>query len=180
MDEKISRREFAKRLATGAAFLALQPSCSSTQSSRPEGQLLRNDLTDLSGTLLFDDAARQAAADDFGHIVHQLPTAVLKPGSIDDIVKLVQFANRRGLKVAMRGNGHAMFGQAQVDAGVVIDSSTLNSVRVIDIGGRPAIEAGPGALWGAVLDTAYAHKLTPPVNVPFFLSVAVQSVRADL
>jgi len=129
------------------------------------GQLLRNDLADLSGTLLFDDAARQAAADDFGHIVHRLPIAVLKPGSVQDIVKLVQFANRRDLKVAMRGNGHAMFGQAQVEGGVVIDSSTLNSVRVINSGGRPAIEAGPGALWGAVLDAAYAEKLTPPANV---------------
>ena len=165
MERRISRREFGKRLATGAALLGLQPSCTSTQRSLPTGQLLRNDLTDLSGTLLFDDAARQAAADDFGHIVHRLPTAVLKPGSVEDIVKLVQFANRRGLKVAMRGNGHAMFGQAQVDGGVVIDSSTLNSVRVINSGGRPAIEAGPGALWGAVLDAAYAHKLTPPVNV---------------
>src|SRR5215510_10432235 len=174
MDRRISRREFGKRLAkvaSGVALLALQPSCTSTQRSLPTGQLLRNDLKGLSGTLLFDDAARQAAADDFGHIVHHLPTAVLKPGSIQDIVKLVQFANRRRLKVAMRGNGHAMFGQAQVDAGVVIDSSTLNSVRVINSGGRPAIEAGPGALWGAVLDTAYTHKLTPPVNVPFFLSV---------
>jgi cytokinin dehydrogenase len=91
--------------------------------------LLRNDLTDLSGTLLFDDAARQTAADDFGHILHRLPLAVLKPGSVQDIVKLVQFANRRDLKVAIRGNGHAMFGQTQVEGGVVIDSNTLNSVR---------------------------------------------------
>ena len=118
MERKISRREFGKRLtrvASGAALLALQPSCTSTQGSLPAGQLLRNDLMDLSGTLLFDDAARQAAADDFGHIVHQLPTAVLKPGSIQDIVKLVQFANRHGVKVSMRGQGHAMLGQSQVN-----------------------------------------------------------------
>src|SRR4030095_4666593 len=144
MERRISRREFGKtlaRVASGAALLALQPSCTSTQRSLPLGQLLRNDLTDLSGTLLFGDAERQAAADDFGHIVHRLPTAVLKPGSIEDIVMLVQFANRRGLKVAMRGNGHAMFGQAQVDAGVVIYSSTLNSVRIIKYGGRPRLQA---------------------------------------
>ena len=171
MERRISRREFGKRLATGAALLALHPSCTSTQPSLPKGQLLRNDLTDLSGTLLFGDAERQAAADDFGHIVHRMPVAVLRPGSVDDVVKLVRFANQHGVKVAMRGNGHAMFGQAQVDTGVVIDSSTLNSVRVIDVGGRPAIEAGPGALWGAVLDVAYARKLTPLVTVPHFLSV---------
>ncbi len=172
MERKISRREFAKRLATGAVLLALQPSCSFLLRPLPMGQLLRNDLTDLSGTLLFEDAARKAAADDFGHIVHRLPTAVLKPGSAQDIVKLLQFANRRGLKVAMRGQGHAMFGQTQVEAGVVVDSSALNAVRIIRSGGGPAIEAGPGALWGQVLDAAYADKLTPPVNVdPTYLSV---------
>ena len=174
MERRISRREFGKRLAgvaSGAALLGLQPSCTSLAPSLPMGQLLRNDLTDLSGILHFGEAERQAAADDFGHIVHRMPIAVLKPGSIEDVVKLVRFANQRGLKVAMRGNGHAWFGQAQVDAGVVIDSSTLNSVRVIEVGGRPAIEAGPGALWGAVYDAAYARKLRPPVSVPYFLSV---------
>jgi cytokinin dehydrogenase len=135
------------------------------------GQLLRSDLTDLAGALQFGDAERQAAAEDFGNIVHQMPVAVLRPGSANDVVKLVRFANRRSLKVAMRGNGHSTFGQAQVDTGVVIDSSALNSIRVIDVGGRPAIEAGPGALWSAVLDAAYARKLTVPVTVPFFLSV---------
>jgi cytokinin dehydrogenase len=168
MERRISRREFGKRLArvtSGAALLALHPSCTSTQPSLSKGQLLRNDLTDLSGTLLLDDAARQAAADDFGHIVRRLPLAVLKPGSVQDIVKLLQFANRRDLKVAIRGNGHAMFGQTQVEGGVVIDSSTLNSVRVINSGGRRVVETSPGALWGSVLDAPYAEKLTPPVNV---------------
>jgi len=167
MEPRISRREFGKRLAgvaSGAALFALQPSCTSTE-PLPMGQLSRNDLTNLSGTLLFDDAARQAAADDFGHIVRRLPLAVLKPGSAQDIVKLVQFASRRGLKVAIRGNGHAMFGETQVDGGVVIDSSTLNSVRVIDSSGRRVVEASAGALWGSVLDAAYGEKLTPPVNV---------------
>lgn len=74
-------------------------------------------LTRLGGrSTLYYDTARQAAADDFGHIVHRLPTAVLKPGSIQDIVKLVQFANRHGVKVSIRGHGYAMFGQTQVEA----------------------------------------------------------------
>jgi FAD/FMN-containing dehydrogenase len=135
------------------------------------GQLLRSDLTDLAGAFQFGAAERQVAAEDFGNIIHQTPIAVLRPGSANDVAKLVRFANSHGLKVAMRGNGHSMFGQAQVDAGVVIASSTLNSIRVIDVDGRPAIEAGPGALWSAVLDAAYARKLTVPVTVPFFLSV---------
>lgn len=106
MERRISRRDFTRTLATGAALLAL-PSCRSLSPSLPMGQRLRNDLTGLSGTLLFDDATRQAAADDFGRIVHRSPIAVLKPGSAQDVVKLVQFANRHGLKVATRGRGHS-------------------------------------------------------------------------
>ena len=38
--------------------------------------------------------------------------------------------------------------------------------------GAPAIEAGAGALWGQVVDLAYAAQLTPVVNVdPVYLSV---------
>ena len=171
MNRRMSRREFGKKLAraaSGAAFLALAPSCAPTQPSLSMGQLLRNDLTGLDGTLLFDDPARQAAADDFGRIVHRSPIAVLKPGSAQDIVKLVQFANRHGLKIAPRGRAHSFFGQTQVEGGVVIDSSSLNSVRVIDLG---TVEIGAGAQWSAVVNAAYAQKRTPPVIVDIFLSV---------
>jgi len=171
MERRITRREFGKKLArvaSGAAFLALAPSCAPMQRTLPMGQLLRNDLTGLSGTLLFDDLARQAAADDFGRIVHRQPIAVLKPGSAQDIVKLVHFANRHGLKVAPRGRAHSFFGQTQVEEGVVIDSSSLNSVRIIDSG---AVEIGAGAQWSAVVMAANASKRTPPVIVDTFLSV---------
>src|SRR3972149_252330 len=101
MERRMSRREFGKKLArvaSGAAFLALQPSRTFAQPSMPMGQLLRDDLTGLSGTLLFDDATRQAAAGDFGRIVHRSPIAVLYPGSVQDIVKLISFANPPGPK----------------------------------------------------------------------------------
>src|SRR2546421_8733914 len=103
MQPNISRRDFGKRLAGGAALLALQP----TWNYLAAAQSLRNDLKDLKGELYFDDAVLQAAADDFGHVVHKKPTAMLRPGDAQDIAKLVQFANRQGLRVAMRGQGHS-------------------------------------------------------------------------
>jgi cytokinin dehydrogenase len=175
MNGYLSRREFGKRLATfasGTAILAQLPSCASMRHPAPTAQELGNDLTDLGGALSTDDAPRQAAAADFGQIVHRQPIAVLKPRAVEDVAKMVEFANRRGLKVAMRGQGHAMFGQSQVEGGVVIDSNSLNSVRMITLRGAPAIEAGAGALWGQVVDLAYGAKMTPVVNVdPVYLSV---------
>jgi hypothetical protein len=52
MQRNISRRDFGKRLAGGAALLALQ----SAWNYRAAAQSLRNDLKDLKGELYFDDA----------------------------------------------------------------------------------------------------------------------------
>jgi cytokinin dehydrogenase len=167
MERSISRRAFAQRLAAATAVVALQPSWS----FRAAGQSLRDDLKNLSGELGFDDATLQAAADDFGHIVRKMPAAVLRPGGAQDIAQLIQFANQRGLKVATRGRGHSFLGQTQVEGGVVIDSSTLNSVRIVKSGAGGIAEIGAGAQWSAVVSAANAEKLTPPVIVDTFLSV---------
>ena len=84
-------------------------------------------VPDLDGELTTDPAALAAVADDFGHLVHRTPLAVLRPGSVGDVVALVRYANRHGIAVSMRGQGHSTNGQSQVHAGVVIDSSTLGA-----------------------------------------------------
>ncbi|MFL4969546.1 MAG: FAD-binding protein [Xanthobacteraceae bacterium] len=167
MQRSISRRDFGKGLAGGAALLALQPAWNRLATA----QSLRNDLKDLGGDWSFDDAALQAAADDFGHVVHQKPAAMLRPGDAQDIAKLLQFANRRGVKVAMRGQGHSFFGQTQVADGVVVDSSSLNAIRIAQSGTGGTAEIGPGSKWHPVLMAANAQKLTVPVITDTFLSV---------
>ena len=77
MQRNFSRRDFGKRLAGGAALLALQPAWNYLAAA----QSLRNDLKDLSGELFFDDGVSEAAADDFGHVVHKRPVGLLRPGS---------------------------------------------------------------------------------------------------
>ena len=99
------------------------------------------------------------------------PVAMLRPGDAQDIAKLVQYANRRGLKVAMRGQAHSFFGQTQVEGGVVIDSSSLNSIRIVKSGTGGTAEIGAGSKWHPVLMAANAQKLTVPVIADTFLSV---------
>lgn len=167
MKRIISRRDFGKHLVGGATLLAMQPSWISPASS----QSLRTDLKDLRGELHFDDAVLQATADDFGHVIHKKPAAMLRPGDAQDIAKLVQFANRNGLKVAMRGQAHSFYGQTQVEGGVVIDSSSLNSIRIVKSGTGGTAEIGVGSKWHPVLMAANADKLTVPVIADTFLSV---------
>lgn len=118
----------------------------------------------LDGELVFDAAALDEAADDFGHIVHRRPWAVLRPGSAADVQRMVRFVNRHGLSICMRGQAHSTFGQAQAEAGVVIDSRTLNTIT--EVGPEGAV-VGPGARWIDVLEAALGVGLTPPVLTDF-------------
>jgi FAD/FMN-containing dehydrogenase len=115
----------------------------------------------LDGQLLFDPAALVPFADDFGHLIHRTPFAVLEPGSVRDIAKMIAFCGPRAIPVAARGQGHQTFGQAQVDNGLVIDMSPLSSITVDPVAKTASV--GASALWSALLTASLAHGLTPPV-----------------
>jgi FAD/FMN-containing dehydrogenase len=117
-------------------------------------------LPPLSGVLYTDNTTLTAAADDFGHILHRQPIAVLKPGSIEDIIRIIQFGRTHNIKIAARGQGHSTYGQSQVEAGVVIDMSTLNKIHSIGAD-RAIVEAG--VVWSQLLQQTLKQGLTPPV-----------------
>lgn len=117
-------------------------------------------LPPIEGVLYTDNTTLSAAADDFGHIVHRQPIAVLKPGSIEDIIRIIQFVRTYNIKIAARGQGHSTYGQSQVEAGVVIDMSTLNKIQSIGAD-RAIVEAG--VVWSQLLQQTLAQGLTPPV-----------------
>jgi cytokinin dehydrogenase len=154
-----TRRSFAK--LAGAALLAgagsLQAPWARNAAAQPLG-----DLPKFDGDVLFDEAARNVAGVDFGSGVRRVPVAVIRPRSVDDIVRIVAYANKTGRKIAMRGQGHSLYGQAQVEGGIIMDSSTLNAVRPL---GDDLLDAQPGALWGEVARVALARSRTPPVMV---------------
>lgn len=49
----------------------------------------------LDGELVSDPASLAAAANDFGHLIHRTPKAVLKAGSVNDIVKVIRYAPQK-------------------------------------------------------------------------------------
>ena len=120
------------------------------------------DLPTIASDLLFDEGSRQSAAIDWGFHIKRMPLVVLRPRSVDDVVRTIIYANRHGIKVAMRGQGHSAYGQSQVEGGIVIDSTALSDIR---LHGNDALDAQPGALWGDVATAALARDLTPPVMV---------------
>jgi cytokinin dehydrogenase len=117
-------------------------------------------LPRLDGTLRVDATALQQAADDFGHIEHRTPIAVLEPGSVEDIARIIRFARTHSLKVAMRGQGHATFGQAQAQGGIVINSSALATIHAIQAD-RAVVDSG--VQWVDLVNATLPRGLTPPV-----------------
>ncbi len=113
----------------------------------------------FDGQLLTADASLAAAADDYGHLIHHRPQAVLRPGSVDDVVRLLDFTSRHGIQVAARGQGHSTLGQAQAEAGVVIDMSSLATIHEIDA--RDAL-VDAGVRWSDLLRQTIPRGLAPP------------------
>lgn len=114
----------------------------------------------ICGELSHDRLVLDEAADDFGHMVHARPHAVLKPASVADIAGTMRWAGNRKLKVAARGRGHSTYGRAMVEGGIVLDMTAMNAVHHV---GPDRITVDAGATWSAVLDATLAHGLTPPV-----------------
>jgi cytokinin dehydrogenase len=103
-----------------------------------------------------------AVADDFGHIIRQTPLAVLQPGSPQDIAKIIRYANQIGVTVAMRGQGHSPYGQAQVNAGIAIDSRFLTAIHCLS---STEVIVDAGVTLFDLLTATWDRGLTLPVLV---------------
>src|SRR5579864_2881076 len=157
MKHQVSRRQFTK-LAIGAAIVGFNPDARSWVTEANNTARSFDRLPRLDGALLMDEESRRAIATDKGNMFHRVPAAVLRPGSVQDIVAMVRYANQQKLKVAIRGDGHSRYGQTQAEAGLVIDSRSLNAVRVRT---TQSADAQPGVVWSAVADATLAKGLTP-------------------
>jgi cytokinin dehydrogenase len=156
----VSRRVFTKAIA-GLAVVGYHAGAGSWVVSADAPTESAFDRTPkLDGTLLLDDATREAYAQDFGQIVSEQPDAVLRPGSVDDIARMLRFARRHGIRVVGRGAAHSTFGQSQHPASIVFDLTPLDAIGPIADG---CITVGAGCRWNAVLTHTLAHDLMPPV-----------------
>ncbi|MEU6854922.1 FAD-binding protein [Actinacidiphila alni] len=180
MPHQPTRRTVLHSMAAGVGVIAFDPTARSwiAGSARPHpadtadtadtagtvGNKLAG-VPKLDGTLLTDPASLAADAEDFGHSVNRRPAAVLRPGSVADIVAMVRFCNTHHIQVAARGQGHGTNGQAQVADGLIIETGPLDTIGPVRAlaGGTGTVTVGAGAVWSAVVRATLAHGLTPPV-----------------
>src|ERR1017187_821994 len=119
-----------------------------------------NDLAqEITGKVLTDEVARDAAATDFGRIVVRRPQVVVRPASADDVSRVVKFAARHSLSVAARGGGDSQAGQSLSEQ-IVLDMTSLNQVR--EVGEDSATSQG-GVTWRNLVEQLAPQRLSPPV-----------------
>ena len=138
------------QIATGTWVTAAQAAALSDFAKLPK----------LDGTLYLDETTRAEYGQDFGQIVFEQPLAVLKPGSVRDISRVVWFASSNRIRIVGRGKSHTAFGQSQVQAGVAIDMSALSTIHSM-AADRVVVDAG--IRWHDLLKATLEQGLMPPV-----------------
>jgi cytokinin dehydrogenase len=111
----------------------------------------------LDGALYSDLATREADSTDQGNIVRRLPCAVLRPGSVRDIEKMIGFCREHGIKAATRGQHHSTHGQG-LTCGLIIETGALNRIHSI---GPDGADVDAGVTWKELLLAAFERGLKP-------------------
>lgn len=112
----------------------------------------------LSGKVIRpEDAEYESARRIWNHAIDKHPSLVVRPTSVQDVVRAVRFARSEGLPIAVRGGSHSVAGFSTCDDGIVIDLADMNSVQV-DVEARRAV-AGGGTKWKDFDAATQAHGL---------------------
>ncbi|MFJ6700898.1 FAD-binding protein [Streptomyces sp. NPDC091272] len=134
----------------------------------------------LDGALVTSPAVVESFAHDFGHFFDgagSKPWAVLRPGSINDIVKIVKYASANNIKVAVNGQGgtgddiesHSVYGQARVPGGISIDARGLTKICSF---GNSVVEVEAGVTWAQLTEAALKVGKTAPA-LPDYLYLSI-------
>jgi len=94
---------------------------------------LAEELSTIVGTehIVTDEAALGAYQRDMADF-EAVPSAVVRPGTEDEIVRIVKVASRRGIPIVARGAGTSLTGAVVLKGGIVLDVTRLNRILKVD------------------------------------------------
>jgi FAD/FMN-containing dehydrogenase len=106
------------------------------------------------------DAGYDQARAVYNRMIDRRPSLIVRPTGAADIRDAITFARQQNLPLAVRCGGHSVAGVSSVEAGVLIDLSSLKGVH-IDTERGTAI-ANAGVLWGEYDREAEMFNLATP------------------
>lgn len=92
------------------------------------------------------DAGYDTARAVYNRMIDRRPALIVRPTGAADIRDAVAFARQQRLPLAVRCGGHSVAGVSAVEAGVLIDLSSLKGVHIDPE--RGTATANAGVLWG--------------------------------
>src|SRR4051812_14233177 len=92
------------------------------------------------------DAEHDAARAVYNRMIDRRPAVILRARGAADVLDAVASARQQGPPMAGRCGGHTVAGVSAVDAGVLIDLSSLKGVHIDPERGTAIANAG--VLWG--------------------------------
>jgi FAD/FMN-containing dehydrogenase len=125
-------------------------------------------IDELKGTLkgrviLPQDSSYDEVRAIWNAMIDRRPAVIAQCKEADDVVQALAFARANGLELSVRGAGHNIAGNAICDDGMMIDLSTMKTVRVDADKRRAYVQ--PGATLGDLDAAAQAHALATPVGI---------------
>ena len=82
----------------------------------------------------------------YNAMIDKRPGLIVRCAGVADVINSVNFARANDLPLAVRGGGHNIAGKSVCDGGIVIDLSSMSSVRVDPVNHRARAESG--TTWG--------------------------------
>ncbi len=141
----------------------------SAQSQKRSGRTIESAAIDglrsaLRGKLYQQsDAGYDQARTVWNAMIDRKPALIVQPMGVADIQAAVNFAREHNLLIAIKGGGHNIAGSAVCDDGLMLDLSSMRSVRIDPHAKVAHVE--PGATLGDFDHEAQAFGLGTPVGI---------------
>jgi cytokinin dehydrogenase len=131
-------------------------------SSTPTAEALRAAKELLGDRLVMEAEERDRLRSDFGRMVDDLPCAVARCTTAEEVAALVRFCREHHVALVARGQAHCQSGQSTSNGGIVLETTGMAAIHEIDAAGETATVGG-GVLWRDLVDATLPLGLVPRV-----------------
>jgi cytokinin dehydrogenase len=116
----------------------------------------------LQGTVRTPDTFTADHLQNYGRIFQWTPRFAVQPRSQDDIVQLVLFCRKHGLRLTNRGAAHSQSQLAISQDGVLVEMQSMNRIGAVDETNL-TVDVEPGVVWRDLVHHLKGRNLVPPV-----------------
>jgi FAD/FMN-containing dehydrogenase len=124
----------------------------------------RREISGFAGSFTSpEDQGYEEARAVYNAMIDRRPALIATAADAEDVGRVVDFAAKKDVLLAVRGGAHNGAGLGTVDDGIVLDLSALKSIEVDP--GSHTVRVGGGCTWGEVDAATGAYGLATPSGI---------------